>query len=284
VIRRILTLDEEEKLRGLVAHELENGLCYMKENGDVGWRLAQRIQVAHGLSALLMLDAGLRIGEVASLLFTDFQPGVLGNASITVRAINAKTAKARTIPLPTKLGAYIQTARGMWAAIALCNLDRPIVGTDMVPTSPSVRTVRRWITLLTWRSTSAEFNPHSLRHTAATRWLKVTDIRTVQELLGHRSLVSTQIYTHPSSDDLAAAVNARAVPCQLPPHSRSAVEELSAAARANRAVIRPINVFSDNLPSSSAVGKAPRLPKPPVSKAARLAALAAYKATRPETE
>lgn len=53
------------------------------------------------------------------------------------------------------------------------------------------------------------YSPHKLRHTAATLMYKEgnVDIRTLQELLGHTSLSTTQIYTHINNDDLRAAAD-----------------------------------------------------------------------------
>ena len=56
---------------------------------------------------------------------------------------------------------------------------------------------------------SSQYSSHKLRHTAATLMLQNgVDVRTLQEVLGHDHLNTTQIYTHVSSDDLRIAAKA----------------------------------------------------------------------------
>ena len=56
---------------------------------------------------------------------------------------------------------------------------------------------------------SSKYSAHKLRHTAATLMLQNgVDVRTLQEVLGHEHLNTTQIYTHVDSDSLRSAAQA----------------------------------------------------------------------------
>ncbi len=67
------------------------------------------------------------------------------------------------------------------------------------------RTVRE-VVYLAMAAVGSKMGPHGLRHTAATHLLEGgADLRTVQEILGHSSLATTQIYTHVSPDRLQKA-------------------------------------------------------------------------------
>ena len=56
--------------------------------------------------------------------------------------------------------------------------------------------------------TGEKYTPHKLRHTAATLMYKYgnVDIRSLQSILGHENISTTQIYTHVDDDDLRDAV------------------------------------------------------------------------------
>jgi len=149
-----------------------------------------------------MYSAGLRVSEVVGLNDgdLDFEAGVL--------RIRGKGRRERLSPV----GSYAIRALKRWLSLRKLNSREP-----NGPSAPvfvnkfgrrlTVRSVGRMLEkYLKTSGLDARTTPHSLRHSFATHLLdRGADIRSVQELLGHKSLVTTQIYTHVSSSALRKA-------------------------------------------------------------------------------
>ena len=143
----------------------------------------------------LLYAGGLRVGEIVSLRQEDLR---LEAASVQVRG---KGDKERIVPLHAKaieaLEVYLQRGRP--------SLVRKSVGVQRV-LFLSVRG-RALTTQVVWemvRSVSGgKASPHKLRHSCATHMVSHgADLRTVQTLLGHADIATTQVYTHLAIDRL----------------------------------------------------------------------------------
>lgn len=155
---------------------------------------------------LLMLDAGLRVGELVQLRWSSLMFGENVVAQLIVPALIAKTKTERAIPLTNQVKNAISNLWGLY------NLKWPPTSNKIPFTggccskSLTIRQVERIIGLAGEIVTGNWITPHQLRHTFATRMMRITNIRVVQQLLGHKRLSSTQIYTHVNSKDLHDAI------------------------------------------------------------------------------
>lgn len=152
------------------------------------------------LSALLLLVTGVRVGELASVRIGD-----IDLKQRSVRVIG-KGNRERQVFLPdeltvAELGKYMASCRK--GAILS---DRLFVDErGRLLTASSIRSRIR--TLANSAGIDRRVTPHMLRHTAATALLEAgVDIRFVQKLLGHRSIQTTQLYTHVSDRALRNAI------------------------------------------------------------------------------
>ena len=143
-----------------------------------------------------MYSAGLRVSEAVGLNDgdVDFDEGIL--------RIRGKGKRERLAPL----GSFAKRALKRW-------LSKRQLATDQTSGADAPVFVNRFGRRLTTRSVGRMLekylklagldlrtSPHSLRHSFATHLLdQGADIRSVQELLGHKSLATTQIYTHVST-------------------------------------------------------------------------------------
>ncbi|MGK6319352.1 tyrosine recombinase XerC [Sphingomonas sp. DT-204] len=136
---------------------------------------------------LLLYGAGLRIGEALGLTGAVLPLG-------ETMAVTGKRAKTRIVPLLPQVREAIEhyVALQPWGVARDAELFR---GAKGGPLSPAVvrRSVRAARTRL---GLPPRTTPHALRHSFATHLLgRGADLRALQELLGHASLSSTQVYT-----------------------------------------------------------------------------------------
>lgn len=159
------------------------------------------------LIAVLMLDAGLRVGEVALLQLLPMQITLTQTKSIEITHTNSKSTFSRSIPssegLLASLSAYF-AARSNFSTKSKSQWLFP--GQD--PNQHlCARQFHRIICDAGHGALRQNIHPHMLRHTFATKLMRTAPIRVVQELLGHRRLSSTQVYTHPDTQDLRKAID-----------------------------------------------------------------------------
>lgn len=159
------------------------------------------------LLVLLLLDAGLRIGEASLLLKNDLFVTGSPVATLRLRADICKRSQSRSLPTTLRLRDAIEFAESSyWQGFCHGPNDfafpRPFYTTHL-----STRQLYNNVIKIGSDILSIHMNPHMLRHTFATSLMRVTDIRTVQTLLGHSHINSTQIYTHPNSADMKAAID-----------------------------------------------------------------------------
>jgi integrase/recombinase XerC len=157
------------------------------------------MDLAHRDAAILetIYSAGLRISEVIGLRVADLN---WTDGTVLVRG---KGSKERLIPIGTKA---LDAIAAYWRRLP----GRP-AGTDHVfqTAGGKVRACnleRRFKCYVLLAGLDPEFTPHSLRHSYATHLLDAgADLRSVQELLGHAHLETTQVYTHVSIQHLKRA-------------------------------------------------------------------------------
>ncbi|GAB3952748.1 tyrosine recombinase XerC [Kribbella albertanoniae] len=148
----------------------------------------------------LLYATGIRVGELCSLDIDDI------DTSRRVVRVFGKGRKERSVPY----GVPAAKALDCWLTEARPQLARtgsgPAVFLGARGGRIDQRAVRRLVHERIAVVEAPDLSPHGLRHTAATHLLEGgADLRSVQELLGHASLATTQIYTHVSTDRLRKA-------------------------------------------------------------------------------
>jgi len=149
----------------------------------------------------LLYATGIRVGELCGLDVDD-----VDHERRVVRVLG-KGRKERTVPF----GRPAEKAIGRWLASGRLALAGDRSGPALFLGARGGRIDQRAVRAMVHARIvdvpgAPDLGPHGLRHTAATHLLEGgADLRTVQELLGHASLATTQIYTHVTTDRLRQA-------------------------------------------------------------------------------
>jgi integrase/recombinase XerC len=149
----------------------------------------------------LLYATAVRVSELCGLDLTDLDRG-----RRVIRVIG-KGAKERSVPygLPADRAVATYLERGRPALTTARSGRALLLGARGGRVDP--RTVRRLVHVrVAAVGGIRDVGPHGIRHTAATHLLDGgADLRSVQELLGHATLTTTQVYTHVSTERLRSA-------------------------------------------------------------------------------
>jgi integrase/recombinase XerC len=182
----VLRTDEARDLVDAVAAQADDG-------PPVGLRDVAMVE--------LLYATGIRVGELVGLDVDDL------DHDRRVLRVFGKGRKERTVPY----GAPAARALAQWLERGRPGLAGPGSGPALFLGARGGRIDQRAVRTLVHRRIAdvpgaPDIGPHGLRHTAATHLLEGgADLRSVQELLGHASLATTQRYTHVTTDRLRRA-------------------------------------------------------------------------------
>jgi integrase/recombinase XerC len=159
---------------------------------DLGAEQGDPLALRDRLIVEMLYATGIRVSELCGLDIDDVDTGR------RLLRVLGKGNKQRTVPFGTPAGA----ALGAWLADGRPALMTPESGPALLLGPRGRRLDPRQARTVVHQTMSAvpgapDIGPHGLRHSAATHLLEGgADLRVVQELLGHTSLATTQLYTH----------------------------------------------------------------------------------------
>lgn len=150
-----------------------------------------------------LYSTGIRVSELVSINFDDIDE--TGQAIV----IRGKGRKERIVPLGTHAMAAIGHYREILKANHILQNNGEPLFINKHNTRLSTRSVRRKVSkYLEKVGLDPSISPHTLRHSFATHLLdNGADLRSVQELLGHQSLSTTQVYTHLTTKRMQESYN-----------------------------------------------------------------------------
>ena len=194
-LRFLLRLEDPtgEAAQGLPRPKPERTLPTVLSAAEIRALLDATSNPKHRAMLMLLYSAGLRLAELLRLRVSDVH--------FTRGLIHVRRGKGRK----DRYTLLADTGAAMLRDYIRCFAPRDVLFPGARPDrAMSARAVQKVITTSARRAGLVRrVTPHTLRHSFATHLLEAgTDLRYIQELLGHRSPATTQIYTHVSQREL----------------------------------------------------------------------------------
>jgi integrase/recombinase XerC len=168
---------------------------------------ANAVRLRNALVVELLYASGVRVGELVGLDVDDVDPGR------RLLRVLGKGRKERSVPFGAPAAAALDSWLTRGRPVLAVGDSGPALLLGARGGRLDAREARRVVHAAMAATPGVpDIGPHGLRHSAATHVLEGgADLRSVQELLGHASLATTQVYTHVTVERLRA-VHARAHP------------------------------------------------------------------------
>jgi len=191
--------DKDKTIKFLKFEQIEKLLAVIDVSTVSGVRDRALLEV--------LFSTGMRISELTSLNVKQFNRNNLTNGKFTDQElmISGKGGKTRTVYFSNRtlqwLGRYLKSRPDLLPPLFINYRPTKDVNDERRLTSRAIESMVKKYTVMAGLPVDA--TPHTLRHSYATDLLSHgADLRSVQELLGHSNIATTQIYTHVTNQQL----------------------------------------------------------------------------------
>ncbi len=178
-------------------------LASQKEKKGAGRPVSAEVCLRDVAVLETIYSCGLRVSELCGLRVDDI------NFSEQIVRVRGKGKKERLVPVGEPALRAIQSYWDL--LLAPPGASQPVFRADTTKAAPlsPLQLARRLKNYLVVAGLDPALTPHKLRHSYATHLLDAgADLRSVQELLGHAHLITTQVYTHVTTERLKRAYDA----------------------------------------------------------------------------